>query len=301
VGFIVRRVSTALAVVVGALTLAQATMITTAGADGATTTKATAAFYLDIGGSASLGVQPNSTDPHDERTNRGYANDLVELMASKGLSLTLDQTGCSGETTSTMLSGGDKCYPSPDSQLAEAIAFLSAHRDETGLVTVDLGFNDLVPCLRAMSVNDGCVDTEVPLILQQLPEILTDLKAAAGPDVTFVGVGHYNPYLADALRGTKGVRFSNASSVVVRALNGDLSTIYRSFGISMADVSKQFSGAAKGHVLVPGLGLVPPNVARVCELTWMCHLNSAPANIHPDDAGYAVIAAAIAAVLPPNL
>ncbi|HEY5437978.1 MAG TPA: SGNH/GDSL hydrolase family protein [Acidimicrobiales bacterium] len=300
-GFIVRRVTSALAVVVGALTLAQVTMIATAGADGATTAKATTAFYLDIGGSASLGVQPNSTDPHDERTNRGYANDLVALMASKGLTLTLDQTGCSGETTSTMLSGADKCYASPDSQLAEAIAFLSAHHDETGLVTIDLGFNDFVPCLRGMTVNDGCVDTQLPLIQQQLPEILTDLKAAAGPNVSFVGVGHYNPYLADAVRGAKGVHFSNASSGVVRMLNNDLGTIYRSFGIPMADVAKQFSGATKGHVFVPGFGIAPPNVARVCALTWMCNGNAAPANIHPDDAGYAVIAAAIAAVLPPNL
>jgi lysophospholipase L1-like esterase len=272
-------VTTVLAVVIGALTLAQATMTVGAGADTTTTTKVTSAFYLDIGGSASLGVQPNSTDPHDERTNRGYANDLVELMGSKGLTLTLYQTGCSGETTSTMLSGGDKCYLSPDSQLAEAIAFLSAHHDDPGLVTIDLGFNDLVPCLRSMSVNDGCVDLEIPLIQEQLPQILTDLKAAAGPNVSFVGVGHYNPYLADAILGTKGARFANASSSVVRTLNNVLSTIYRSFNMPV----------------------VPPNVARVCELTWMCHVNALPANIHPDDAGYAVIAAAIAAVLPPSL
>lgn len=69
----------------------------------------------------------------------------------------------------------------------------------------------------------------------------------------------------------------------------------------MADVAKQFSGSTKGHVLVPGVGIVPPYVARVCELTWMCRTNAIPANIHPDDAGYAVIAAAIAAVLPPTL
>jgi lysophospholipase L1-like esterase len=294
-------VATALAVAVGALTLAQATMIATAGADGVTTVKATTGFYLDIGGSASLGVQPNSTDPHDERTNRGYANDLVALMASKGLTLTLDQTGCSGETTSTMLSGGDKCYVSPDSQLAEAIAFLSAHHDDTGLVTIDLGFNDLVPCLRSMSVNDACVDNAMPLIQSQLPQILTDLKAAAGPNVSFIGVGHYNPYLADAILGAKGAHFANASSGVVRTLNNVLSTIYRSFAMPMADVAKQFSGSTKGHVLVPGVGVVRPYVARVCELTWMCRINAAPANIHPDDAGYAVIAAAIVAVLPPTL
>ncbi len=301
-GFIAHRVTTALAVAVGALTLTQATVIATAGADGATTTaRVSTAFYLDIGGSASLGVQPNSTDPHDQRTDRGYANDLVAFMASRGVSLTLDQTGCSGETTSTMLNGGDRCYVSPDSQLAEAIAFLSAHHNETGLVTIDLGFNDLVPCLRSMNVKDGCIDTALPLIQEQLPEILTDLKAAAGPDVVFVGVGHYDPFLADVIHGTKGEHFSSSSSVVVRSLNNELGTIYRSFGMPMADVAKQFSSATKGHVLLPGVGTVAPYVARVCALTWMCHVNSVPANIHPDDAGYAAIATAIAAVLPPNL
>jgi len=262
---------------------------------GASTLSATTAFYLDIGGSASIGVQPDATGAHDQRTDRGYSNDLVSIEALKGVTLQLTEIGCSGETTTTMLVGGDKCYNSPDSQLAEAIAFLSAHRDQTGLVTIDLGFNDLKGCLHTLSIDTTCVSTKLALLQQQLPEIVTDLRAAAGPNTTFIGVGHYNPYLADESKGLRGRLFADRTSTMMRSLNQTLGDIYNDDAIPMADVAKQFSLYANGSAGTPSA------VARTCALTWMCPSGANKANIHPDDAGYLEIAEAIDAVMPPNL
>jgi lysophospholipase L1-like esterase len=262
---------------------------------GASPLPATTAFYLDIGGSASIGVQPDATGAHDQRTDRGYSNDLVSIEALKGVTLQLTEIGCSGETTTTMLVGGDKCYDSPDSQLAEAIAFLSAHRDQTGLVTIDLGFNDLKGCLHTFSIDTTCVSAKLALLQQQLPEIVTDLRAAAGPNTTFIGVGHYNPYLADESKGLRGRLFADRTATMMRSLNDTLSDIYNDDAIAMADVAKQFS------LYNNGTASTPSAVARTCALTWMCPRGNSKANIHPDDAGYLEIAEAIDAVMPPNL
>lgn len=268
---------------------------------GASSLPTSAAFYLDIGGSASLGVQPDATATHNQRTDRGYSNDLVSIEALKGVTLQLTEIGCSGETTAAMLVGGDKCYVSPDSQLAEAIAFLSVHHDETGLVTIDLGFNDLLGCLHAPSIDSTCVAAKLGLLQQQLPEILTDLRAAAGPNTTFIGVGHYNPYLADEVKGVRGRLFADRSASMIRSLNTTLGDIYANDAMPMADVAKQFSLYPDGSVNLPGVSRVTGAVARVCELTWMCPRNGKKANIHPDNAGYLEIAEAIDAVIPPGL
>ena len=267
---------------------------------GASSLPTTTAFYLDIGGSASIGVQPDATGVHNQRTDHGYSNDLVSIEGLKGVTLQLTEIGCSGETTTTMLVGGDKCYDSPDSQLAEAIAFLSAHHDQTGLVTIDLGFNDLEGCLRTLTIDSTCVAAKLGLLQQQLPEILTELRAAAGPNTTFVGVGHYNPYLADDAKGLRGRLFADRSASMIRSLNKTLGDIYSDDAMPMADVAKLFSLNAQGSVNMPGVGRVSGMVARTCELTWMCPRNGMRANIHPDDAGYLVIAEAIDAVVPPT-
>jgi lysophospholipase L1-like esterase len=296
----VHRVS-AIAVLALAFALFAVLIVSRASLAGATSLPTTTAFYLDIGGSASIGVQPDATGVHNQRTDHGYSNDLVGIEALKGVTLQLTEIGCSGETTTTMLAGGDKCYDAPDSQLAEAIAFLSSHRDQTGLVTIDLGFNDIKGCLHALSIDSTCVSEKLDLLQQQLPEILSDLRAAAGPDTTFVGVGHYNPYLADESKGLRGRLFADRSASMMRSLNTTLEDIYNDDGIQMADVAKQFNDYSDDSTSASGLGRDSSVVARTCALTWMCPRDGMKANIHPDDAGYLEIAEAVDAVLPATL
>jgi lysophospholipase L1-like esterase len=254
-------------------------------------------FYLDLGGSASVGYQPTEAFPHGQPTTDGYANDVVAYEAARGVTLDLTELGCPDETTTTMINGADHCYHEDGSQLADAMTFLRAHNGEEGIVTIDLGFNDLRGCLHLGSSRQTCVDAKMAVLQEQLPYILQSLKGVAGAGVSFVGVGFDDPYLAEAISGRSGALLASHSETVVDQLNGALSTIYASLNIPMATVSSYFDAHDHSKVELEGIGTVPGNVASACELTWMCAPKPYGPNVHPNDAGYLKIAAAIEVVL----
>jgi lysophospholipase L1-like esterase len=255
-------------------------------------------FYLDIGGSASVGVQPTVSNPRGDPTADGYANDLVALEAAKGVTLQLVQTGCPGESTTTMLYGGDHCNVSPTTQLTTDVAFLQSHYDQTGIVTVDLGFNNVVKCMRLTTGISTCLNQGFATVRQELPLIMSTLHAAAGPNVHFVGVGHYDPYLESALHGSTGVVKATKSLDAMSRLNRTLSNIYQSFLIPTANVASAFKNFDRTPTTLPGVGTVATSVAETCALTWMCEAAPYGPNLHPTDSGYEIIASTIAALLP---
>lgn len=273
------------------------TTTSTSGSSGAPTT----AFYLDLGASQSVGTQPIGASRHGFPTNRGYANDLIALEAAKGITLQLTELGCRGEAVPTMINGGNLCYRGHDSQLADAVAFLRAHHNEAGLVTVELGYNDVGACIGATTAAGPCARDRVGVVRQELPRVLAALKAAAGPHVTIVGLGHADPFLAWALKGPSGVARASASLRTMTLLNRTLASVYAAYGIPMVDVAQAFQMNQTSPTRLAGVGRVPLNVAQACRLTWMCRPAPLPANMHPNDAGYQAIAAAIAAVLPAPL
>jgi lysophospholipase L1-like esterase len=258
-------------------------------------------FYLAVGGSASVGVQPTVTNPRGEPTATGYANDLVALEAAKGVTLQMTQTGCPGESTTFMLYGGDHCYQSPATQLTTAVSFLQSHHDQTGIVTVDLGFNNVVKCIKMTTGISACLNQGFATVRQDLPQILSTLQAAAGPNVHFIGVGHYDPFLASALKGATGIAKATRSLDAMTTLNRTLSHIYDSFLIATADVAKAFMNFDRTPTTLSGVGVVATNVAETCTLTWMCQLAPYGPNLHPNDSGYEIIASAIAAKFPATL
>jgi hypothetical protein len=254
-------------------------------------------YYLDLGGSASVGFQPTAARPDGQPTDTGYANDLLTIERARWHALQLVQLGCPGETTGTFLNGGDPCRPVGETQLSQAVTFLHTHPD-TVLVTVDLGFNDLDRCLASHLVNEACLTQRLDLIDQQLPPILAALRAAAGPTVRIVGVGHYDPYLGTYLHGGSDIAFSEDSVAAIERLDGTLHAVYAAAGVPMADVGRAFEITHNEPVDLAGVGDVPRNVAQTCALTWMCTSASRRAKQHPDNAGYQVIAQAIADVIP---
>jgi lysophospholipase L1-like esterase len=136
-------------------------------------------------------------------------------------------------------------------------------------------------------------------VSQQLAQVLSLLKNAAGPNVKFVGVGHYDPYLARYFDNAGGVADAKESLGVVRHLDRTLDDVYQSFSIPMANVGQAFNIDGTQSVAIEGLGTVPENVAEVCLLTWMCQPAPMGPNIHPNDAGYEAIAGSIEQVLTP--
>ncbi len=279
-------------VVAAALALSSAL----AGAAGAATSGApVSAFYLVIGASDSLGVQPQSQALGGARTHAGYANDVVLAEAARGVNLDMTQVGCPGETTYTAINGGDRCYSGTTTQLSLALDFLHAHYSDTGLVTIDLGFNNLLPCLRGGALDPTCVDAALPQLRLDMTTILTALKAAAGPHVTIVGLTHFNPYLASALAGSTGKVIASDSVEPLANLNKELADVYGSFGVAVANEVAAFQLDATTHHHTAQFGLA----THICSLTYMCRTSHAP-NFHPDSHGYHLIAEAIIDALGPH-
>jgi lysophospholipase L1-like esterase len=263
----------------------------------AATTPAPVAYYLDLGGSASVGFQPTAARPHGQPTDTGYANDLLAAERARWPSLQLVQFGCPGETTMSFLFGGDRCRPAGQTQLAEALAFLHTHPN-TVLLTIDLGFNDIEHCLAFHAINPICLSDRLVLVRQQLPEILSALRAAGGPALRIVGVGHYDPFLGAYAHGEADQAFAEASEVAIDRLDATLHSVYDAAGIPMADVERAFAVDQTEMTDLTGFGDVPRNVARTCSLTWACTAAPGPGKQHPNNLGYQVIARAIAAVVP---
>ncbi len=196
-------------------------------------------YLLALGGSASVGFQPTAAHPRGQPTSSGYAEDLVPLEQRRWPGLTVVHLGCPGATTVTVLNGGGHCRYAEGTQLSAAEAFLRDH-PSTALVTVDLGFNDLLPCLRHEVIDATCVDGALTTVHDQLGQILTRIEAAAPPGTVVVGVGHYDPYLGDYLEGAAGQAFSARSFDVMERLDDTLRSVYRSARVPMADVASAF-------------------------------------------------------------
>jgi lysophospholipase L1-like esterase len=271
-----------------------ATLATTSGATAAVVTHA---FYLSIGASESVGVQPPPGGGHGRPTRHGYANYLVGISARDGIALSLTQLGCPGASTATVLLGGGSCDPGV-SQLARAVTFLRSHTLQQGVVTVDLGFNNLTACAVSGGFASACVTQHLAVASSQLAQILDTLKAAAGPQVTFVGLNHENPFIVSNVITHAGDPYVDRTVTAMARLNSMLHAVYASRGVAVANVVHAFAGTNTQPTTLPGYGTVPTNVATVCALTWMCRSAPYGPNLHPNDAGYLTIARAIEAMLP---
>jgi GDSL-like Lipase/Acylhydrolase family len=288
--------------------LSSSTTTTPSGSTPTTTTTTTAApsktltgFYLDMGASASLGFQPTGILHHNgHRTNTGYANDLLSILRFQHVSLTLDQIGCPGDTVQTILNTtkNDHCYKAPNTQLTKAVAYLQANHDETGLVTLDLGFNNIRLCLAPAVPNEACVAAGIAAVQVDMPKILKIITEAAGPHVTIVGLEYTDPWLAHYFNGPSGPAEASETLVDMNHLNAVLGQAFTNAHVAIADVPALAEEDNSDPVALPNVGDIPANVEETCSLTWMCYTSPFGPDDHPNDAGYSLIAQAIAAELP---
>jgi lysophospholipase L1-like esterase len=273
------------------LLLIFATTGTASAADGSSLDNAKV-YYVSVGDSLAAGVQPIG-DPTDlYRTNAGYAEQLLAIARRDTPKLELIKLGCPGETTATMIAGGICSYPH-GSQLDEAIAFLHAHRSKVAFITIDIGANDF-PCQEAQ-----CIPAGVTSISTNLPSILVALRNAAGPDVPIVGMTIYNPFLAAWLLGPDGQDYARLSATLLMGpVNALLRGLYQGADVGVADIETAFSSNDFDTLVeLPGAGMVPLNVAKICVWTWVCAPPPLGPDNHPNAAGYGAIAGAFAITL----
>ena len=259
-------------------------------------TPAATTYYVAVGASESLGVQPTAASPRGARTDDGYANALLAIERSHWPGLHLVHFGCPGITAQEALTGGGRCRFGAGSEVAAAVDFIRDNPGRTVLATVDLGFNDLSPCLGRGTIDASCVAAGLERVSRAVPVVLRELRAAGGPRLQIVGLLHNDPYLAAYLQGARGRRFSEAALSVMERLNGVLRAVYARAGALVANVPARFSLGSSSPPLLRGRGRVPPDVVKVCTLSWMC----ARHNIHLNAAGYRAVAVAIAAALGPS-
>jgi lysophospholipase L1-like esterase len=251
-------------------------------------------YYLSLGDSLAASAQPNGDFTH------GYAEQLYASLVAADPKLKLVKLGCGGESTVSMRFGSQdptvvlSCgsphtyktvlFPK-GTQLAEAIDFLESHKGKVALVTIDIGADDLqrldsqenvVICLLEPS---GCA-TQQTRLAANLSAILSDQRAAAGTDVPIVGMTYYNAF--------GPFWFTDPATALlvggrVDDFNAVLTSTYAAAGVPVADVAGAFEN-----------DIYPDSALNVCAWTWVCSLG----DLHPNTAGYEVIARAFEAALP---
>ena len=229
-------------------------------------------YYLALGDSLSVGIQPDAAGT-DVPTDQGYPDQLASMLDRRGQDLRLVKLGCSGETTVTLINGGICSYPGGGTQLTAATQFLREHRGQVGLVTIDIGANDLNPCIALGQVTqiEACLTALIPQLVANLTTIMSAVRQAGGSRVQIIGMRYYDPELADWLTGAAGQALAQASVGPLDAYNGYLGGVYQQFGAGQADVFTAFGTTDfTDQVTLPGLGTLPRNVATICELTWEC-------------------------------
>lgn len=254
------------------------TVVATTASGALAASKAT--YYVSVGDSLAQGYQPiggPSSPLGDDGYAQGYANQLFKSVRDGYEQLQLVKLGCGGETTLTMVVGAPWCGFPAGSQLAQAEAFLAAHRGEIALVTIDVGAND------AFQYGDQAAAT----ILTYLPQILARLRAAAGADVPIIGMNYYAVGLPAVWSATHDLAAVQAYVAQVAAFNGLLESVYAAAGDPVADVEAAFQIA--DTTLVGG---TPLNVLRECQWTWVCASPPHGPDIHANSDGYGVIAEA---------
>jgi lysophospholipase L1-like esterase len=245
---------------------------------------ATPTYYLALGDSLAAGTQPTAL-----YSDASYPAQLLALLRRTEPTLRLENLGCPGETSNSLVDGG-LCNYDSGTQLAQAVAFLKAHAGSVSLVTIDVGANDL---LQGCDADDRlCVGRVVDAVATRLERILRELRTVA-PSVRIVGVDYYDPLLAEWLTGTAGEATARASVAGVEALNTAERRAYARHGARVAGVATAFSTASFAPLVLYGQQRVPKNVAVVCRWTWACSQD----NVHPTRTGYGVIARTILAAL----
>jgi lysophospholipase L1-like esterase len=256
-----------------------------------------APYYLSLGDSLAQGIQPGPTGA-DEPTTHGYPDVLAAMLRRSFPALRLVKLGCSGETTATMIHGGVCRYPA-GSQLAQATAFLRAHRGRIALITIDIGANDPNSCVlgQPVALIFGCLSDRITQTEHNVAAIMARLRAAAGPRVLIVGMTYYVPELGLWRKSQTGKEIAVLTEGFAAGVNQLIVARYHHYGARVANVFAAFKstdftvrssrsrGGGQDHA-------TPPNVAAICALTWMCAPAPRGPNEHANDAGYLVIAKA---------
>jgi lysophospholipase L1-like esterase len=217
-------------------------------------------YYLALGDSLAYGLQPNGDSSH------GYVDDIFQALQSHG-TRSLQNLGCPGETTTSMISGS--CAFShvsySGSQLNAAVSFLTQHAGQVSPVTIDIGGNDTIGVLCSSSTQFASALNTIDNNLKQtiLPRLQQALTVNGIVTGDIVLMNYYDPYHDRC----------SASITNTEAFDQHLASDASGYA-TVVDVFSAFGG---------------PNTTHTCDYTWMC---SSYQDIHATTLGYSIMAQA---------
>jgi lysophospholipase L1-like esterase len=219
-------------------------------------------IYLALGDSlaAATGV-----DGYGE----GYVSQVHrELSLRDGAVYGLQNLGIVGETSGTMISGG---------QLDQAVA--AGQDNDVAYVTIDIGANDLLGHLGSADCSaditaDACqsrIELSLDAYRRNIDAIFATLRDAF-PDATIVFLEAYNPFSL----GFEGqVEFETVSNDALRSLN------------------EIAADAASRYTILVADGFTPMQDTAAATT----HMTSVPPDIHPNELGYDILTKAVMSAL----
>ena len=218
---------------------------------------------MALGDSLAAGYQPGGAELRDT----AYPALTASRLGAGGDELTLENLGCSGETTTSLVKGG-KCDFASGSQLEQAETLLKRSED-VALVTIDIGGNDLLRCVRGgAQIDTACVKSGVATVTKNLPAILERLRTAAGDDVPVLVLGYYNPWLA-AKALDQPVKGVDAAAKAYTGLSAAIEAAATKSGTTFVGLDEAFSTNDTTPTTINGR-TVPENAAKICTLTNIC-------------------------------
>jgi lysophospholipase L1-like esterase len=269
-------------------------MVTEPGVSGAVPV-AQPLYYVSLGDSYAVGFQflpaVGSTP--------GYT-----AYVAKKEHMTLENFGCAGATTSSIISSTGCSFPAASNavsyptqtQAAAADSFIAAHPGQVGLITVSIGGNDITGCESAADPMT-CVNSADATMTTDVDNLVSGLRAAAGPGVPIMGLTYPDVVLGAWVypHGSSNQSLASVSVTAFRTLfNPTLKAAYATVGGLFADVTAATGAYGSFSTLVHShYGTVPLPVAEVCKLTWACKIG----DIHANPKGYKVEAKLIVQTL----
>jgi lysophospholipase L1-like esterase len=212
--------------------------------------------------------------------NTGYVDDFARMLAAGKSRLQTVNLSCPGETSDSFISGGcpfhlsglslHDDYPASSSQMAAALAFLYSHPHQVHVITIsltDLSGNALAKLYFNTCAQDPtCTLNAFPAFLAHeqanANQILSALQAAS-PSSQILVLQEFNARML----------LLPASVPLFDQMNAMLERVAATHGAALAD------------------GVSPATPSNICTLTFVC---TPPLyDIHPTDAGYAVLAQAL--------
>ena len=197
-------------------------------------------YYVALGDSlaANVGVD----EPRD-----GYVSRLHRyLRDTDGVDYGLRNFGISGETTGTLIRGG---------QLTEALAFMEDPDTEISYVTIDIGANDLLGHLGSPDCSESLdapacqsrISSTFVTYEENMIQIFDELLVAA-PDATIVFMKAYNPF---SLGFGAAIGLEETSNQVLADFNDLAAALAEERGILVADAFTPMlnTAAATTHML----------------------------------------------------